>query len=158
MTMMRLSKTIKINNSLCCTVYELAVWQWLFLLWLYGDHEYPTHNEAFIAENMSNLLSRAWEVIEFDKPGMSLKKLKASEKEAVLTLFMQVNTAFFNGGDADGLQSSMQFPPTQTGSEIYQAISDNVAALIGNGHAQALDYPFSFYLSVVDILSRQSNG
>jgi hypothetical protein len=155
---MRNSKTIPINQRLSCTAFELSVSQVLSVLWLMDDYEYPTQLLEFAVANADNLLMKARDVLVFNKPTEFLK-LANPEAEKVTDLFFDINRAFFKGENKK--QSEFITPvstDTITGSEFYEELSSNVEVLTRFGHTNVLDYPFSYFLIVLDNFNEAHSG
>jgi len=145
----RNAKTFQIRKNLAVTVAELTVVQVLEIFWLMGDFFYPTEFEAFLQAHRVDALAKARELVSFT-PDFDLEKLTSEEQQALMTHFVEVNQAFFNGSgetqthNAHGIEQ-----PDLSGFEHYQALSAMVNALVRLKHTEVLSYPVSLLNAVV---------
>lgn len=153
---MRNSKTITLNQRLSVTAFELSVGQILELFWLMADFVYPAELELFAKTQQETLLAKVPAVFEFSREA-DFSKLPNTESQQAIDLFFEVNAAFFKPEKVEtGEQHEAIYIPDYTGTDLYQQLSSSVSTLIRLGYQGVLDYPFSFFLQVIESLEAQS--
>lgn len=156
---MKHHRTRVINRGLSCTALELSIGQILSIFWLIGD--YPDTPERIIElfnKFKPDLLMMAKDFLIL-KPDKPLDNLKQDELDAVLTLFFEVNAAFFNPADIAepvGKHNPITGPRKKkqlNGKEMYKNMSANLEGVTRQHHPNAEHYPFGYFLTVIDRLN-----
>lgn len=131
-------------------VREMTVGDVLFIL--------ANLSEGFDAANLDTLLTEKRSLIShtvrrfIDFPAkMPPEKLTDEQIEILIAAFMRVNARFFdNGGKGKA-------PLSQNAQRYYQDklktdINQTVITLIERGHRDVLNYSWSFYRDVIDVI------
>ena len=126
-----------------------------------GDYHYPEQLNDFASHHTDDLLLKAQDLIHLT-PNTDLLKLKPEQLNAVLDHFMTVNTAFFSPDTEQQAKENQWggrlFSDNQTGLAQYQTLSAAAEAVTRSGHSNALNYPYSYFLHVIDNLKEAHNG
>lgn len=137
--------------------------QILSVLWLMADYRYPEQLTEFGTVHQADLLIKSEAVLQL-KPTTSLLKLKTSELETALALLFEVNAAFFSKDEEKNAKENewggRLFIDSEniTGREFYKQLSSNAEIITRQGHPNVLDYPFSYFLTVLDNINEANSG
>jgi hypothetical protein len=147
------SETIKLNK-LTCTICELTVGEVLSFLHSLGDADFNDETiEQHLQAHQDNWLIRAeaFVTLRLKMQPIPLTRyfsLSAEEKARVNQLFFTVNKALF--GDSVN-ESYSEYDGGIEARELYVTIIKNLNYLVMKGHQNALAYPFSYYLTLLEI-------
>lgn len=149
---MRNSKSLKINQRLSCTAFELSVGQILSLLFATAHLTLPDDLEVFYAEISERVFNDA-EYFRWNNAALA-KKLSDAEKQMAIAFFYDVNVSFFNPKLSKAEEIKQQkreklgLKQVMSVAESYEAIAIEIGIYTRWGHVQILTYPWSLFVQV----------